>query len=52
MSTPVAEVNRAELEEALVHLAERVTRWEPAAAPVLGSVQGIYGVAELRLSWR
>ena len=47
-----ANLAKAELEEALVHLAERVERWEPAGRAVLGSVQGIYGVDELPLAWQ
>ena len=44
-----ANLARAELTEALAFLATHVERVEPAGAPVLQSVSGIYGVDELPL---
>lgn len=46
-----ANLARAELEEALVYLAPRMRELRLDDAPALGSVQGIYGVTRLPLSW-
>jgi cytochrome P450 len=42
---------RAELEEALMFLAPRMPRLERSGEPVLGGVEGIYGVESLPLRW-
>jgi len=42
---------RAELEEALAFLAPRMPGLALAAEPVLGGVQGIYGIDSLPLRW-
>ena len=46
-----ANLARAELEEALAHLAPRMPGLRLAGEPVLGTVQGIYGVDRLPLAW-
>jgi cytochrome P450 len=42
---------RAELEEALAFLAPRMASLRLAAPPVLGGVEGIYGVDKLLITW-
>jgi cytochrome P450 len=44
-----ANLARAELQEALVFLAERVSALEPAGDPRYGTPSGIYGLEELPL---
>lgn len=46
-----APLARAELEEALTFLAPRMPGLRTTAAPELGTVQGIYGVDALHLTW-
>jgi cytochrome P450 len=46
-----APLARAELEEALAFLAPRMPGLRTTAAPALGTVQGIYGVDALHLTW-
>ncbi|HZC41483.1 MAG TPA: cytochrome P450, partial [Streptosporangiaceae bacterium] len=46
-----ANLARAELEEALAFLAPRLPGLRPAGQPVLGGVEGIYGVDSLPLAW-
>jgi unspecific monooxygenase len=42
---------RAELEEALTFLPPRMPGLRLAAEPAYGTVQGVYGLDELRLTW-
>ncbi len=42
---------RAELEEALTFLAPRLPGLRPAGPPVLGGLDGIYGIESLPLAW-
>lgn len=46
-----ANLAKAELEEALLFLAARVERWKFVGEPGFASIQGIYGLDALRLSW-
>jgi cytochrome P450 len=46
-----ANLARAELEEALLHLAPRMPRLRLDGAPEFGTVQGIYGLGSLLLAW-
>lgn len=46
-----ANLARAELEEALAFLAPRLPGLRPAGEPVLGGVEGIYGIDSLPLAW-
>jgi cytochrome P450 len=46
-----ANLARAELEEALLHLAPRMPGLRLAGAPAFGTVQGIYGLSSLPLAW-
>jgi cytochrome P450 len=46
-----ANLARAELEEALTFLAPRMPGLALAGEPVLGGVEGIYGVESLPLRW-
>jgi len=46
-----ANLARAELEEALVHLAPRMRGLRLDGQPEFGTVQGIYGMASLPLAW-
>ena len=46
-----ANLARAELEEALAFLAPRLPGLRLAGPPVLGGVEGIYGIDSLPLAW-
>jgi len=46
-----ANLARAELEEALLHLAPRMPGLRLAGEPEFGTVQGIYGLGSLPLAW-
>ena len=46
-----ANLARAELEEALTHLAPRMPGLRLDGEPVFGTTQGIYGLTELPLAW-
>jgi len=46
-----ANLARAELAEALGHLAPRLPHLRPAGDPVFGTPQGIYGLSRLPLAW-
>ncbi|MDR0344570.1 MAG: cytochrome P450 [Nocardiopsaceae bacterium] len=46
-----ANLARAELAEALTFLAPRLPGLRPAGEPVLGGVEGIYGIDSLPLAW-
>ncbi|MBE2316467.1 cytochrome P450 [Solirubrobacter sp. CPCC 204708] len=43
---------KAELQQALAHLAPRMRGLELVAEPVYGTIDGIYGLDELRATWR
>jgi cytochrome P450 len=46
-----ANLARAELQEALAFLARRWTRIELDGEPVMGSINGIYGIDRLPIRW-